>query len=119
MPPTADEVPNNSGTGEPAPPEVRAMGFCRPAYYMPTLWRLAFGIGDFRAWVGGVWARLHLGTYGYQLAWMNRRFRSFEEFRSTMTVWKRWTSVLMALWVAVAIAGVVGLFLYWVFDWRR
>lgn len=119
MPQTVDETPNNSGTGEPAPPEVRATGFCLPAYCMPTLWRLAFRIGDLRAWVGGIFARAHLGTYGYQYAWMNRRFKSFDEFNSTMQAWNRWTKVLMGLWGVAFLAALVALFLYWVFDWRH
>lgn len=84
---------NNSGTREEPPAEVGELGWCWGAFGVPWIW----GIGN-RVWIAlvvfvpyiGPFFAFYLGAVGHRLAWQNRRFESFDQYRDTMRTWNTW-----------------------------
>jgi hypothetical protein len=92
-----DAIPNNSGTGDAAPPEVLAMGMCWLAFYHPWLFVLANRISMWQDPLGWLWMNVWLGQRGWELAWQHRRFTTWDEYLGTMRTWDRWTRRIMKL----------------------
>ena len=87
---------NNSGTGGPAPLEVR--GWNWGAFFFSWLWGIANGV-----WVSllicllGIIGTIWLGAKGSEMAWGKRRFASVQQFKDTQRAWGTWGWVLFAL----------------------
>lgn len=87
---------NNSGTGGPAPLEVR--GWNWGAFFWSWIWGVPNGV-----WVSllicmlGIIGSIWLGAKGSEMAWSKRRFESIEQFKSTQRAWATWGWVLFFL----------------------
>lgn len=93
---SGETLDNNSGTGAPPPPEITAMGRCWPAFVYGRRYVKAMNIGTLPAKTDGMNCSEYLFRHGYELAWMNRRFESVEQFGDTMRAWeKRAAAVLL------------------------
>ncbi|MHB8995980.1 MAG: hypothetical protein ACYC63_12110 [Armatimonadota bacterium] len=96
----APPVPYGYGTGNtsgnpqaPVPPEVEAMGWSWGAFGLNWIW----GIGNktFIALLAlipcvNIFVAIWLGISGHKMAWQNRRFESFEQYKETMKAWNMW-----------------------------
>ncbi len=107
-------VPNNSGTGEPAPPEVRRLGFCWGAAMFPWWFAVANHIprGCFlQVWLpsGDIW----FAQSAHELAWLYRRFASWEEYVRTMRAWNVWGLRWVWFGGGIGIAALVVAIVLW------
>ncbi len=118
---------NNSGMKVGAPAEVATMGWCWGVFGFSWIWGIAnhvtlaivtIGIG-FIPYVGAIAniaILIYLGINGHSLAWENRRFDSFEQFRDTMRVWNTWGIVLFIFNLLLTILIVFLVFVVGVFE---
>jgi prepilin-type processing-associated H-X9-DG protein len=93
----------------PPPLEVCQMGWCWGAFGLSWIW----GIGN-RVWLSflcmvpyvgpifGIW----LAIAGHKLAWQNRRFESFQQYRDTMRVWNTWGLAIFMISLLPILAGI-------------
>jgi hypothetical protein len=99
-------VPNNSGTGGPAPAEIR--GWNWGALFLSFVWGIANGVWlsmvVFVLW--GVW-NVVLAIKGNEWAWQNRRFESVEQFRDTQRAWSKWGWIIFVVGLAVLIVTIL------------
>lgn len=106
---------NNSGTGGPAPSDVRAMGWCWGAFGLTLIWGLSnkvyisllalTGFIPFVGWIVQLGVAIYLGISGHELAWQNRRFDSLQQFQDTMRAWNAWG---LGLFILGLVLGVIG-----------
>lgn len=104
MPP--DE--NTSGAGGEVPPEVGAMGFSWGAFVFLWIWGLSNKV--YLALLCFVpclslFVAIWLGVSGHKLAWQNRRFDSFEQYKDTMKAWNTWGVVMFCVSIVINIIG--------------
>jgi len=100
--------PNNSGSGGPAPPQLRRWSW--GAFFLHWIWGVANNV-----WIAFlvlllpvVW-NIVLGVKGNEWAWQHRRFESLEKFDEIQAVWARWGLILFILGVvvpAIALAAI-------------
>jgi hypothetical protein len=99
---------NNSGTGGPAPEEIK--GWNWGAFFLNWIWGVGNGV-----WLSllvfvlsGIW-QIVLGVKGSEWAWQNRRWESVEQFKETQRVWAMWGWIVFAIsFVLGIIAGIIG-----------
>lgn len=99
----ADAPGNNSGTDDPAPPEVLALGYCWPGVLFPMWFRLANQI----PWAFSLDMPFALGPHGYEWAWQSRHWRGVNEFCALMARWKWAARATAALAACAVISGLV------------
>jgi prepilin-type processing-associated H-X9-DG protein len=103
--PPVQPPPNDSGTGPKAVLPAPLRGFNLGAFLLSWIW----AIGN-RSWLGllallpgiGFFLRFWLGFKGNQMAWQNRKWDSYEQFKKTQTSWMIAGIVLVGIGILLA-----------------
>lgn len=114
---------NTSGMKSGAPAEVTAMGWCWGVFGLGWIWgianhvtlaivTIAIGLVPYIGWLANLIILIYLGINGHSLAWENRRFDSFEQFRDTMRVWNMWGRIVFIVVIVVGIGGRIALIFF-------
>lgn len=102
---------NNSGNPQaPIPPEVEAMGWSWGGFGLNWIW----GLGN-KVYLAllclipcvNLFVAIWLGISGHKLAWQNRRFDSFEQYKDTMKAWNTWGIVVFCISIVINIISAV------------
>lgn len=102
---------NTSGNPQaPVPPEVEAMGWSWGGFGLNWIW----GIGN-KTYIAllalipcvNIFVAIWLGISGHKMAWQNRRFESFEQYRETMKAWNVWGLIIFLVGLAINIISTI------------
>ena len=102
---------NTSGNPQaPVPPEVEAMGWSWGGFGLNWIW----GLGN-KVYIAllclipcvNLFVAIWLGISGHKMAWQNRRFDSFEQYKETMKKWNTWGIVVFCLSIVINIISAV------------